>query len=53
RMNPRTVAQVFLGMFTVAGFSRDTIMPEDSPPQAMLEMAEGMADIFLNGVLAN
>ena len=53
RMNSRTVAQVFLGMFTVAGFSRDTIMPEDSPPQAMLEMAEGMADIFLNGVLAN
>lgn len=53
RMNPRTVAQVFLGMFTVAGFSRDTIMPEDASPQTMLEMAEGMADIFLNGVLAN
>ncbi|HEY9699003.1 MAG TPA: TetR/AcrR family transcriptional regulator [Trichocoleus sp.] len=51
RMNPRTVAQVFLGMFTVAGFSQDTIMPENSSPQAMLEMAEGMADIFLNGVL--
>ncbi|WP_416676895.1 TetR/AcrR family transcriptional regulator [Egbenema bharatensis] len=53
RMNPRTVAQVFLGMFTVAGFSRDTIMPENSSPQAMMDMAEGMADIFLNGVLAN
>ncbi|WNZ21969.1 TetR/AcrR family transcriptional regulator [Leptolyngbya sp. NK1-12] len=52
RMNPRIVAQVFLGMFTIAGFSRDTIMPGDSSPQAMLEMAEGMADIFLNGVLA-
>lgn len=52
RMNPRTVAQVFLGMFTIAGFSRNTIMPEDSSPQAMLEMAEGVADIFLNGVLA-
>lgn len=52
RMNPRTVAQVFLGMFTIAGFSRSTIMPEDSSPQAMLEMAEGVADIFLNGVLA-
>lgn len=51
RMNPRIVAQVFLGMFTIAGFSRDTIMPGDSSPQAMLEMAEGMADIFLNGVL--
>jgi AcrR family transcriptional regulator len=52
RMNPRVVAQVFLGMFTIAGFSRDTIMPGESSPQAMLEMAEGMADIFLNGVLA-
>lgn len=51
RMNPRIVAQIFLGMFTVAGFSRDTIVAGDSP-QAMLEMAEGMADIFLNGVLS-
>jgi AcrR family transcriptional regulator len=53
RMNPRIVAQIFLGMFTIAGFSRDTIMPDGSSPQAMLEMAEGMADIFLNGVLAS
>lgn len=51
RTNPRIVAQVFLGMFTIAGFSRDTIMPADASPQAMLEMAEGIADIFLNGVL--
>ena len=51
RMNPRLVAQVFLGMFTVAGFSRDTIMPDNASPQETLEMAEGMADIFLNGVL--
>lgn len=52
RMNPRIVAQIFLGMFNIAGFSRDTVTPVDSSPQAMLEMAEGMADIFLNGVLA-
>jgi AcrR family transcriptional regulator len=51
-MNPRIVAQVFLGMFTIAGFSRDTVMAEGSSPQAMQEMAEGLADIFLNGVLA-
>ncbi|NJR65823.1 MAG: TetR/AcrR family transcriptional regulator [Leptolyngbyaceae cyanobacterium CRU_2_3] len=51
RTNPRIVAQVFLGMFAVAGFSRDTVMPAESSPQAMLEMAEGIADIFLNGVL--
>jgi AcrR family transcriptional regulator len=53
RMNPRIVAQIFLGMFTIAGFSRDTISPGDDSPQAMLEMAEGMADIFLNGVLTS
>lgn len=51
-MNPRTVAQVFLGMFTVAGFSRDTIMPADASPQELQAMAEDLADIFLNGVLA-
>ncbi|MCD8485486.1 MAG: TetR/AcrR family transcriptional regulator [Desertifilum sp.] len=52
RMNPRIVAQVFLGMFTIAGFSQDTIMDSNSSPKAMQEMAEGLADIFLNGVLA-
>jgi AcrR family transcriptional regulator len=51
-MNPRIVAQVFLGMFTVAGFSEDSIMKGGGSPQAMKEMAEGLADIFLNGVLA-
>lgn len=52
RMNPRIVAQVFLGMFAVAGFSRDTIMQADASPRSLQEMAEGIADIFLNGVLA-
>jgi AcrR family transcriptional regulator len=52
-MNPRVVAQVFLGMFTIAGFSSDTIIESDAPPHAMKEMAEGIADIFLNGVLAH
>lgn len=51
-MNPRIVAQVFLGMFTVAGFSRNTMLSEDASPHEMKEMAEGIADIFLNGVLA-
>jgi len=50
-MNPRTVARVFLGMFTVAGFSQGTIMGENSSPAEMQQMAEEMADIFLNGVL--
>lgn len=51
-MNPRMVAKVFLGMFTVAGFSQDTLMATDASPDAMKEMAEGLADIFLHGVLA-
>ncbi|TVQ64804.1 MAG: TetR/AcrR family transcriptional regulator [Spirulina sp. DLM2.Bin59] len=52
RMDPRIVARVFLGMFAVAGFSDQTIMEPNASPQAMKEMAEGLADIFLNGVLA-
>ncbi|HBL11871.1 MAG TPA: TetR/AcrR family transcriptional regulator [Cyanobacteria bacterium UBA11162] len=51
RMNPKIVAQVFLGMFAVAGFSHDTIMEPGASLKEMQEMAEGLADIFLNGVL--
>ncbi|MBD2483463.1 TetR/AcrR family transcriptional regulator [Planktothrix sp. FACHB-1365] len=51
-MNPRIVAQVFLGMFAVAGFSYSTFLEPNASPQAMKEMAEGLADIFLNGVSA-
>jgi len=51
RTNPKIVARVFLGMFAVAGFSQDTIVGEGSSPKEMQEMAEGLADIFLNGVL--
>ncbi len=50
-MNPKIVAQVFLGMFAVAGFSEQTIIDPAASPKAMQEMAEGLADIFLNGVL--
>ncbi len=52
RTNPKIVAKVFLGMFAVAGFSNDTIMEPGASPKQMQEMAEGIADIFLNGVLA-
>ncbi|MFZ1028089.1 MAG: TetR/AcrR family transcriptional regulator [Limnoraphis robusta] len=51
RMNPRIVAQVFLGMFAVAGFSYTTLIEPGARPKAMQELAEGLADIFLNGVL--
>ncbi|MGB7273947.1 MAG: TetR/AcrR family transcriptional regulator, partial [Geitlerinemataceae cyanobacterium] len=50
RMNPRLVASVFLGMFTISGFSHETLL-DDPSPKAIKEMAEGLADIFLNGVL--
>jgi AcrR family transcriptional regulator len=52
KMNPRVIAQVFLGMFVVAGFSHETIAQPNASPQEMKDMAEGLADIFLNGVLA-
>lgn len=51
-MNPKIVAQIFLGMFAIAGFSHNTMIEPDASPQTMQEMAEGLADIFLNGVLA-
>jgi AcrR family transcriptional regulator len=51
-LNAKVVAQVFLGMFVIAGFSHDTIISADSNHQEMQEMAEGLADIFLNGVMA-
>ncbi len=50
-MDAKLVARVFLGMFAVAGFSQDTIMAPDASPQDMQAMAEGLAEIFLNGVL--
>jgi len=49
--NAKLVAKVFLGMFAIAGFSNNTLMQPDASPEDMKEMAEGLADIFLNGVL--
>jgi AcrR family transcriptional regulator len=51
-LNPKIIARVFLGMFAIAGFSSETILSEDTSPKALQEMAEGIAEIFLNGVLA-
>jgi len=51
RMDPKVVARVFLGMFAVSGFSQSTIMESGASPMEMMTMAEGIADIFLNGVL--
>jgi AcrR family transcriptional regulator len=51
QINPKIIAQVFLGMFLIAGFSNKTIVEANASPQDLQEMAEGIADIFLNGVL--
>lgn len=51
QMDAKLVAKVFLGMFAIAGFSDNTIIEPDASPQQMQLMAEGLADIFLNGVL--
>jgi AcrR family transcriptional regulator len=53
KINPKIVAQVFLGMFAIAGFSNQTIIDPKASPKQLEEMAEGIADIFLNGVLNN
>lgn len=50
-INPKIVAHVFLGMFAIAGFSDTTITHTNASPEELKEMAEGIADIFLNGVL--
>jgi AcrR family transcriptional regulator len=51
-IKPKVIATVFVGMFAVAGFSNET-MTNGGSPFELQQMAEGVADIFLNGVLAN
>ncbi|MEA5571631.1 TetR/AcrR family transcriptional regulator [Calothrix sp. UHCC 0171] len=51
QMDAKLVAKIFLGMFAIAGFSNETITSPDASPQELQAMAEGLADIFLNGVL--
>jgi AcrR family transcriptional regulator len=51
-INPKVVARVFLGMFMVSGFSEATLLGPQLSPQGLHEMAEGISDIFLHGVLA-
>lgn len=52
QQDPRLVARVFLGMFTIASFSQNTIADPHASPEELKQMAEGLSDIFLNGVLA-
>jgi AcrR family transcriptional regulator len=52
QMDAKLGAKVFLGLFAIAGFSDNTLIDPNASPQEMQKMAEGLADIFLNGVLA-
>jgi AcrR family transcriptional regulator len=52
QMDAKLIARVFLGMFAIAGFSDNTLIDANASPDEMKAMAEGLADIFLNGVLA-
>ncbi|MFM7363689.1 MAG: TetR/AcrR family transcriptional regulator [Cuspidothrix sp.] len=52
QMDAKVVAKVFLGLFAIAGFSDQTLIDPNASTQEMKTMAEGLADIFLNGVLA-
>lgn len=52
QMDAKLVAKVFLGLFAIAGFCDHTLIEPNASPQEMQKMAEGLADIFLNGVLA-
>ena len=51
-INPRVLARIFLGMFTVAGFSQETLGDNDGSETSMRELAEGLSDVFLHGVLS-
>ncbi|WP_218081690.1 TetR/AcrR family transcriptional regulator [Anthocerotibacter panamensis] len=51
-MNPKVVARVFLGMFTIAGFSHESVGLDRSSFLERDEMARGLTDIFLHGVLS-
>jgi len=51
QMDAKLVAKVFLGMFAIAGFADHTIMNPNATQGEMQQMAEGLADIFLHGVL--
>lgn len=51
-INPQVIARIFLSMFMVAGFSEVTVLETNPSPQALKDMAQGLSDIFLHGVLA-
>ncbi len=51
KMDARLVARVFLGMFAISGFSQTTLTDPNATVVELKDMAEGISEIFLNGVL--
>lgn len=50
-INPRLLAQIFLGMFAITGFSHSALDGQSTSSEQIQTFAEGLADVFLNGVL--
>ncbi|MFM7383195.1 MAG: TetR/AcrR family transcriptional regulator [Microcystaceae cyanobacterium] len=50
-INAKIIAQVFLSMFLVSGFAEPLLLDAHTSLGTIQEIAEGMADIFLHGVL--
>ncbi|MEM6839292.1 MAG: TetR/AcrR family transcriptional regulator [Cyanobacteria bacterium P01_C01_bin.120] len=50
-VNPKVLAQIFLGMFAIAGFSHSAVSGQPTSSEQLQAFAEGLADVFLNGVL--
>lgn len=50
-INPRVLAQIFLGMFAMSGFTHSALGEQASASEQTQAFAKGLADVFLNGVL--
>ncbi|NEQ42905.1 MAG: TetR/AcrR family transcriptional regulator [Leptolyngbya sp. SIOISBB] len=50
-INPRVLAQIFLGMFAISGFTHSALGEQASASEQTQAFAKGLADVFLNGVL--
>ena len=50
-INPRVLAQIFLSMFAIAGFTPSTLGDSAAADAQVDVFAAGLADVFLNGVL--
>lgn len=50
-LNPRVLAQIFLGMFAIAGFSHSALDSKPTSEEQIQAFSAGLADVFLNGVL--